>query len=77
MLFEKLDRYLVDQSYKMIIKNNYINIINYREIKDFSNTKVIVSLDKGDIVIEGKDLVVSRMQDDEVVIMGKVMKILL
>ena len=38
-IFNKLDRYITDKTYKIIIKPNTINIINYIEIKDFSNNK--------------------------------------
>ena len=31
-----LDRYLMDTTYKIIIKDNTINIINYEEIKGMS-----------------------------------------
>ena len=41
-----LDRYLMDTTYKIIIKDNTINIINYEEIKDFSSNKIVVKTKK-------------------------------
>ena len=38
-ILNKLDRIITDKTYKIIIKENNINIINYKEIKDFSNNK--------------------------------------
>ena len=70
-LFDKLDRYLVDNEYKVTIKGEIIHIINYLEIVDFSSDKVIVKYRGGVTNIKGKNLVVSRMMDDELVIMGK------
>ena len=65
-----LDRYLMDTTYKIIIKDNTINIINYEEIKDFSSNKIVVKNKKNITTIIGKDLVVSKMQDNEVLITG-------
>lgn len=74
-LINKLDRYLIDTNYKIIIKENIINIINYIEIKDFSNNKIIISNTNGTTTITGENLVVSKMQDNEVLITGKIKSI--
>ncbi len=71
-LFNKLDRIITDRTYKIIIKENIIDIINYIEIKDFTNKKIIIKHDKGLTTINGDNLVVSRMQDNEVLIEGKI-----
>lgn len=71
-LINKLDRYLTDTTYKIIIKENILNIINYKEIKDFSNTKIVISYSNGITTIIGENLVVSKMQDNEVLITGKI-----
>ena len=60
----------MDTTYKIIIKDNTINIINYEEIKDFSSNKIVVKTKKNITTIIGKDLVVSKMQDNEVLITG-------
>ena len=70
-VFDKLDRYLVDNEYKVTIKGEIIHIVNYLEIVDFSSDKVIVKYRGGVTNIKGKNLVVSRMMDDELVIIGK------
>lgn len=74
-LLSKLDRYLIDTNYKIIIKENIVNIINYNEIKDFSNNKVIITTSNNKITITGQNLVVSKMQDSEVLITGKIQKV--
>ena len=71
-LFDNLDRYLIDKNYKIIIKENIINIINYKEIKDFSSTKIEITSSLGKTIITGENLVVSKMQDNEVLITGKI-----
>ncbi len=71
-ILNKLDRIITDRTYKIIIKENNINIINYKEIKDFSNNKVIITNNNGITSILGENLVVSKMQDNEVLITGKI-----
>ena len=71
-IFNKLDRYLTDKDYKIIIKSNYLNIINYNEVKDFSNTRIIVSSSNSTTTITGENLVISKMQDNEILITGQI-----
>ena len=66
----KLDRYLEDKNYQIIIKENQINIINYEKIIDFSINKISLRCNNKIINIEGKNLIISKMLDEEVLITG-------
>lgn len=70
-LFDKLDRYLVNDEYKVIIERDKVNIINYIEIVDFSSDRVVVKYNGGITILLGCDLVVSKMLEDELLITGK------
>lgn len=67
---DKLDRYLYDREYKIIIKDNMVNIINYGEIIDFSLTKITIKRDNKLIVLTGKNLTINKMMDEELLITG-------
>ena len=67
-LAEKLD---VSIAFLSRIERGSSHIINYLEVVDFSNTKVIVRYRDGTTIIEGENLVVSKMLDDELLITGK------
>lgn len=54
---------------------DYINIINYDEILDFSNNEISIKYDGGIMIIKGKDLVVSKMLDDELLVKGQIKSI--
>ncbi len=69
-IFNKLENYLNEQEYKMVIRDNQINIVNYDEIVDFSSNKIIVKNRANLIIIEGKNLTISKMLDNEVLISG-------
>lgn len=75
-LLNYLDRYLSDNEYKITILTDYINIINYKEIIDFSNKEISISHEKGITIIKGNNLVVSKMQDEELLIKGTIKSIL-
>lgn len=70
-LFDYLDRYLIDNDYKITIYDKKIHIMNYLEIEDFSSTRVVVRYKRGKTILLGTDLVVSKMQNDELLITGK------
>lgn len=69
-LISKLDKFLEEKDYEIIIKENKVNIINYMEIMDFSSSKFSIKCDKQIINIEGKNLIISKMLDNEVLITG-------
>ena len=71
-LISKLNRYLEDKNYKIVIKHNFINIINIEEIIDFSINKITLRCNNQIIIIEGKNLIISKMLEDEVLILGTI-----
>ena len=71
-LISKLDRYLEDRNYEIIIKDNSINIINFKEIIDFYTTKISLRCENKIINVEGKNLIISKMLDDELLVTGNI-----
>ena len=71
-LISKLDRYLEDKNYEIIIKENIVNIINFKEIIDFSINKISIKYQEKVVNIEGNDLVITKMLDNEVLITGNI-----
>ena len=69
-LISKLDRFLENQNYEIIIKENKVNIINFKEIIDFSVNRISLRCDNKIINIEGKNLIISKLLDEEVLITG-------
>ncbi len=74
-LINKLDYYLYNREYKIIIKENSVNIINYDEIIDFNVTSISVKYRDKIIIIDGKNLIISKMIKDEVLITGEIIAI--
>lgn len=63
--------YINDSDTKLTIFNNKINIVNYIDIGHFDNNKIVVKLKNKDIIIKGKELVVSKLINDEILITGE------
>ena len=71
-LTDRFNNYIEDREYKIIIKENYLNIVNYDEIVDFSLHKVSVRIKNKLILVEGTRLVISKMLEREVFITGNI-----
>ena len=71
----RLDNYLYDREYRIIIKENYVNIVNYDEIVDFNSNKISVKYKNKLITIEGLNLTINKMIEDEVLITGNISNI--
>ena len=68
----RLDNYLYDREYKIIVKDGSVNIVNYDEIVDFTLTKISVRYKNKIIIVEGHDLTISKMIDNEVLVVGNI-----
>jgi len=62
--------YILDNDLKIIIVNNKINIVNYKDIGHFDSNKVIVKVENGEVIIKGSNLVVSKLLNSEILITG-------
>ena len=67
--------YLLEEEFEMKMYKNAVNIVNFTEIGHFDSYKVIVKCESLIICIEGKELVVSKLLQDEILVTGKIEKI--
>lgn len=74
-ILNRVENYLLDNEYKIIIKNNQLNVVNYDEIIDFSLVKITIRIKQKIIIIEGNNLIISKMIDDEVLVSGNISNI--
>ncbi len=74
-LLKHIKKYLNDYEYKITITNDYINIKNYTEIKDYSGTKIIIKSKENTTTINGINLIIIKMLDQELLIKGKIISI--
>lgn len=72
---KKITNYIFDNNFKINLTDKYINIINYDEIIDFSPNKISIKVNNKKIIIEGYNLLIKRMENNEVLITGAIINI--
>ena len=75
-LIRKIDNYINDKNIKIISSNNYVNITNYIKILDFDSNNIDIELSNYNLLIKGKELVINKMYDNELLIKGKIESII-
>ena len=75
-LIRKIDNYINDKNVKIISSNNYVNITNYTKILDFDSNNIDIELSNYNLLIKGKELVINKMYDNELLIKGKIESII-
>lgn len=74
-LLRRIDNFVNDKLFQMIYKNNTLDIINYAKIVDFSSTEISLMGNNKLYIISGKDLVIAKMMDSEILITGTIINI--
>ena len=72
MNIHKFRSFLLEDEFSMNVNKNKVEISNYIEIGHFDTNKIIVKYEKGSIVINGKDLIISRLMNDSILIKGSI-----
>ncbi len=74
-LINKFRSYLLEEEFKINILKNKVNIVNYKKIKKISLDEIIISSGDGQVIIKGKNLVLSKLLNYEILITGIVQKL--
>lgn len=72
----RLNNYLNDKEFRITVyEDKKVNIVNYDNIIDFDLNKVIVKVNDKKVIIEGLNLTINKMLDNEVLILGSISNI--
>ncbi len=71
----KIRSYFLEDELEIKVYKNKVNVINYKNIGHFDSNKVMIYYEKGHLVVSGNNLVVSRLVQDEVLIVGDIKNI--
>ena len=75
IMLNNLRSYILEDKFKITILTERIDIVNYSEIDHFDDTKIIVKFQNGLVIIKGEDLTISKLLNDELLILGKIKNI--
>lgn len=76
IMLDNLRSYVLEDKFKITIFINKIDIQNYKEIDHFDDTQIIVRYNRGHVIIKGENLTISKLLNDELLIIGKIKNIL-
>ena len=64
--------YLFRNELEIRIYLDKVNIVNYKKLGDITDTSISIYHDKGKVTVVGKKLVLSRLLNNEILIMGDI-----
>ena len=71
-MLNRLRTYISESEFKINILIGRVDIVNYIEIDHFDDTKIMVRYEKGLVTIKGENLTISKLLNDELLILGKI-----
>lgn len=71
-MFDRLRNYINDDSWKINISKNQVDIVNYLDIILLEEEKILVKYREGIISVTGDRLSVNKMMDSEILITGNI-----
>lgn len=71
-MFDRLRNYINDDSWKINISKNQVDIVNYLDIILLEEEKILVKYREGIISVTGDRLSVNKMMDSEILIAGNI-----
>ena len=74
-MFKNLIEYIHDNKLKIIASKKEVNIINFKEILGFDEKQIIIASNEAIITISGNNLIINKLLDNEVLIIGEIEKI--
>lgn len=75
MTIKDIREYILEQKLEIRVSLNYVDIINYKDIGHFDNSKVTVYHNNGEINVIGEKLVISKLMNNEILITGSIKNI--
>lgn len=71
MLKNSIRNYVKQDEFKILIKNNQIDVINYSDLGNISDKEIIIFNSNNKIIINGSNLSINKLLSSEILILGK------
>lgn len=74
-LFDDFRSFVLEDQFSLHVYQNKVSIVNYETIGHFDSNSVRVNIQNGEIIVKGKNLVVSKLMQAEILILGTIQAI--
>ena len=74
-MLERINNYINDQEFRYTIYENKIHILNFKRIISLENNSISFQGPKQKITIIGNNFIVSKLLNEEMLVMGTIEKI--
>jgi len=71
-LFDDFRSFILEEQFSIHIYQNKINVVNYDSIGHFDSNEVRIYYNNGEVIIKGKNLVVSKLMKQEILVVGNI-----
>ncbi len=71
-IHDELNQFLNDNTFKVTYFNKNVNVNNYDEIVNFNSKQIDIKYKDGIFTINGNNLVITKMLDNEILITGEI-----
>lgn len=74
-MFQNMYEYIKDLEFRFTIYDNKIHVVNYKKILLLEDNRISFTSENKRIVIKGKNLVLNKLLEQEILILGDVLVI--
>ncbi len=74
-LYQKIRKFILEESFKMQVGSGYVDIVNYTKLRKIEHNEIVVETKSKVIRIIGKNLAIQKLLNEEVFISGTILKI--
>ena len=74
-MIDSIRDYIKDTDFRFTVYKDKIDIVNYKKIISLEDEKILFLGGNQKITIRGKNLTLNKLLDDEILIVGKILKI--
>lgn len=71
-LFNDFRSFIVEEEFSIHVYQNKVNIVNYESIGHFDSRQVRIYYKNGEVIVKGNGLVVSKLMQEEILILGSI-----
>lgn len=71
-MLRQFKEYIIDNNFKIVFTNNNLNIINYTDIITIEKNIISVKTESKRIMIKGRNMVLKKLLDNEILIVGDI-----